>query len=156
MIPVCCSFSLYQTAPGCMEVGATILVPRHCQAAKYPARLSAHICDGEPAQLAVLVSESLLNSSDDLRYTSVVLLTQFTEVHVSDDLRVRASHTLQLPILLHTIPTVVLRTSRQNTYVTVQCAEFQYTYSLLCFGTRSIMVSVCCSFLHSFLLIAPQ
>ena len=35
----------------------------------------------------LLVSESLLNSSDDLRYTSVVLLTQFNEVHLSDDLR---------------------------------------------------------------------
>ena len=35
----------------------------------------------------LLVSESLLTSSDDLRYTSVVLLTQFTEVYMSDDLR---------------------------------------------------------------------
>ena len=35
----------------------------------------------------LLVSESLLSSSDDLRYTSVVLLTQFTEVYLSDDLR---------------------------------------------------------------------
>jgi hypothetical protein len=53
MISVCCSFLLYQTALGCMEVGATILVPRHCQSAKYPSRLSAHGCKGAHAQLAV-------------------------------------------------------------------------------------------------------
>jgi len=53
MVPVCCSFSLYQTALGCMEVGATILVPRHCQSAKCPSRLSAHGCDGAHAQLVV-------------------------------------------------------------------------------------------------------
>jgi hypothetical protein len=73
----------------------------------------------------LLVSESLLNPSDDLGYTLVVvvlLVVVLKSVYIHQCWPVRASHTLQLSIPLHTIPTVVLRTSRQNTYVTVRCS----------------------------------